>query len=182
MTQPSFVPITEADQVRPARQLKVPGPWTTARPAELTIPSRPIGPGMGTPGPDQGFALQLAQRFVDRLVLAEGESEEDVLVGCALIACRRAALYGRAPCVHDLTAAFSLWGFLVPELPELAEARREAFRGAAHDYDVQRALVDRAPAEALRLSAEELVNQSLDGWRVLLATAAGGQGAVTPVG
>ena len=29
MTQPTFVPIAEADQVRPAMHLDVPGIWTT---------------------------------------------------------------------------------------------------------------------------------------------------------
>jgi len=182
MTQPSFVPIAEADQVRPARSLKVPGSWSATRPAELRVPARPTGPGRGTPGPDQGFALQLAHRFADRLVLSEGESAEDVLLGCALIASKRAGLFGRAPCIHDVTAALSLWGFLMPELPDLADERRAAFRGVAHDYVMQRALVDRIPLETLRLSAEALVLQSLDGWRVLLGITTEGQGAVTPVG
>jgi len=35
MTQPTFVPIAEADQVRPARHLHVPGSWTQSRPAEV---------------------------------------------------------------------------------------------------------------------------------------------------
>ena len=41
MTQPTFVPITEADQVRPARHLHVPEAWTTSRPAELRTPTAP---------------------------------------------------------------------------------------------------------------------------------------------
>ena len=61
MTQPSFVPIAEADQVRPSLRLEVPGGWTTDRPAELQIPIRPAGRSMGTPGSDQGFALRLAR-------------------------------------------------------------------------------------------------------------------------
>ncbi len=182
MTQPSFVPISEADQVRPARQLKVPGPWSAARPAELRIPSRPAGPGMGSPGPDQGFALQLAHRFADRLVLAEGESEEDVLMGSAMVASRRAALFGRAPCVHDLTVTLSLWGFLAPAPSELADARRQAFRGAAHDYTVQRVLVDCVPEAALRLTPDDLEGWAgAGGWRELLAGERG-QRAATPVG
>ena len=181
MTQPSFVPITEADQVRPARRLKVPGPWSPVRPAELRIPSRPSGPRMGTPGPDQGFALHLAHRFGDRLVLTEGESEDDVLLGAALVASRRAALFGRAPCVHDLTVALSLWGFLASAPSELVDARREAFRGAAHDYVAQRALVDCVPEEALRLSPDTVAAWARDGgWRELVA-AERGQRAVDPV-
>ena len=86
MTQPSFVPITEADVVRPARELSVPTSWTANRPADLRIPYRPRGVGHGSPGPDQGFALRLAKRFADRLHLTPGENVEDVEVGVALLA------------------------------------------------------------------------------------------------
>jgi hypothetical protein len=150
MTQPSFVPITGADQVRPALRLHVPGHWTADRPAEARMPSRPSGRSMGTPGPDQGYALGLAHRFADRLRLAEGESAEDVLVGVALVASRRAGMFGRAPCVHDVAAALGLWGFLSDPSPGSVEERRRAFLGAAHDYAVQRALVDGVSEEALR--------------------------------
>ena len=104
MTQPTFVPISEADQVRPARHLHVPGSWTTTRPAELRTPTAPRGRSVGTPGPDAGFALRLARRFAHDLKLAEGETEHDVLVGCALIAARRAALFGRGPSIYDVAA------------------------------------------------------------------------------
>ena len=60
MTQPTFVPITEADQVRPARHLHVPEAWTASRPAELRTPTALQGTQRGTPGPDAGFALRLA--------------------------------------------------------------------------------------------------------------------------
>ena len=50
MTQPTFVPIAEADQVRPARHLHVPGAWTTSRPAELVGPTVRRGRGHGHAG------------------------------------------------------------------------------------------------------------------------------------
>ena len=50
MTQPTFVPIAEADQVRPARHLDVPGIWTADRPAELVGPIMRRGASIGTPG------------------------------------------------------------------------------------------------------------------------------------
>ena len=81
VTQPSFVPIVEADQVRPAYRLRVPSIWTQSRPSELRGTSQPRGLRFGNPGPDQGFALKLARRFEDRLVLAEGESAEDAMAG-----------------------------------------------------------------------------------------------------
>ena len=60
------------------------------------------GAGIGTPGPDSGFALRLAHRFEDELELGEGESAHDVLLGVALVASKRAALFGRAPCIYDV--------------------------------------------------------------------------------
>lgn len=169
MTQPSFVPIAEGDQVRGALRLHVPGPWSPDRPAEIKTPVRRLGRRMGTPGPDQGFALRLARRFEGRLRLSEGESADDVLAGAALLASRRAGLYGRAPSVHDLVAALSMWGYLGDAPAELVAARRSAFRAAAHDYDVQRALVDGVPEPSLRLVPDEVERRVQAGeWRALL--------------
>ena len=168
MTQPSFVPITEADQVRPALRLQVPRPWVAARPAELRFPVSPGGRGRGTPGPDQGYALRLARRFADRVRLGPEESEEDVIVGAALLASRRSALFGRAPTVHDVETALSLWGFLDDHPPaELLEVRRRAFSSAARDYHVQRALVDRVPEAVIRLPASD-VSGRRDDWATLV--------------
>lgn len=166
MTQPSFVPIPQADQVRPARRLHVPGDWRADRPAEQRWPARPGGRSKGQPGPDQGFALRLARRFEDRLHLQAGESVEDALVGCALVAARRAALFGRAPSTPDLRVAFGLWGFLDPSPPAaLVAARRRHFASAAHEYVVQRALADAVPEDLLRAKPDE-VDAQMDatGW------------------
>jgi hypothetical protein len=159
MTQPTFVPIAEADQVRPARHLHVPGPWTTSRPAELTVPSVRLGRGVGTPGPDSGFALRLAHRFEQDLRLGEGESADDVLVGVALVAAKRAALFGRAPCIHDVRHALNLWGFLDDAQAENLASRRASFSSLSHDYVAQRRLVDSVPEETLRLSPEDARGQ-----------------------
>src|ERR1019366_8556402 len=123
MTQPSFVPIVEADQVRRAYQLRVPSIWTQSRASELRGTGQPTGTLLGSPGPDQGFALKLARRFEDRLVLAPGESVEDAIAGCTAVAMRRSARFGRAPVVHDLTFGFTLWGFLGGAPADLVEAR-----------------------------------------------------------
>jgi len=174
MTQPSFVPITEGDQVRGARQLRVPGPWSPDRPAEVRTPVRRRGLRMGTPGPDQGFALKLARRFADRLRLSGDESADDVLTGAALVASRRAGLVGRAPSVHDLTVALSLWGFLDQAPPGLVAARTVAFRAASHDYEVQRALVDGVPKASLRLTPTEIGHRIAAGtWPELVGLTGG---------
>jgi hypothetical protein len=155
MTQPTFVPITDADQVRPARHLHVPAAWVTDRPAELHTPTAHKGPSVGTPGPDAGFALRLAHRYEDELRLGEGETGHDSLVGCALIAARRAALVGRAPCIYDVQVALALWGFLIDAPEALREARRQAFSSVSHDYVAQRALVDAMSDDLLRLTPAE---------------------------
>ncbi len=119
------------------------------------MPSVLRGPSVGTPGPDSGFALRLAKRFEHELKLGTGESEHDVLLGAALVAAKRAALFGRAPCIYDVRFALGLWGFLDDASPELRSARRAAFSSLSHDYVAQRQLVDSIPEETLRLSPEE---------------------------
>lgn len=166
MTQPSFVPVIEADQVRPAYQLQVPAPWTTSRPAEVRSTSQPSGAFLGSPGPDQGFALTLARRFEDRLVLAEGEHAEDAIAGCTAVAMKRAASFGRAPVIHDLTLAFTLWGFLPGAPAALVAARAPRFRAAGHHYQVRREIADLVPAATLRLTPDQ-VAERLDTWREL---------------
>lgn len=170
MTQPSFVPIVEADQVRPALRLETPRRWVGGRPAELLFPVRVGGTSRGSPGPDQGYALRLARRFEGRLRLRDGESAEDVIAGAALLAARRSALMGRAPTVHDVEVAYALWGFTVEELPDaLVEERRQAFSSVAHDYAAQRALVDRVPESTLRMTPEQIAASVAAGdWRPLV--------------
>jgi hypothetical protein len=160
MTQPTFVPIAEADQVRPARHLHVPGAWTTTRPAELVVPAVRRERNVGTPGPDSGFALRLARRFEHDLVLSDGEVEHDVLLGAALVASKRAALYGRAPSIYDVRLALNLWRFLDADAPaDLRIGRRALFSSVSHDYVAQRALVDSVPEDALRLTPEEALGR-----------------------
>lgn len=167
MSQPSFVPIVEADQVRRAYQLHVPNIWTQSRPSELRGTSQPAGAQLGSPGPDQGFALKLARRFEQRLVLAPGESAEDAVAGCTAVAMRRSARFGRAPVVHDLTFGFALWGFLGGAPEDLIEERGPLFRSAAHHYQARRSIADCVPEETLRLTPEAIAER-IGSWRELL--------------
>jgi hypothetical protein len=164
MTQPTFVPIAEVDQVRPARHLHVPRSWTATRPAELKVPNAPRGRTVGTPGPDSGFALRLARRLEHELRLREGETEHDVIVGVALVGAKRAALFGRAPSIYDVRFALDLWGFLDEGAePELVERRRSAFSSVSHDYVAQRALVDSVDEATLRLPQPDAGGQAASG-------------------
>jgi alkanesulfonate monooxygenase SsuD/methylene tetrahydromethanopterin reductase-like flavin-dependent oxidoreductase (luciferase family) len=167
VTQPSFVPVVEADQVRRAYQLQVPSIWTTSRPSELRGTHQPSGTFLGTPGPDQGFALKLARRFEDRLELGAGEQAEDAIWGCTAVAMRRAAAFGRAPVIHDLTLAFTLWGFLGGSPDDLVAAREPLFRAASHHYQVQRTIADCVRDSTLRLTPEQVADRLAE-WPTLL--------------
>ncbi len=183
MTQPSFVPLTRADQVRPAQSLQVPRAWEADRPADQRGFVRVGGRGQGTPGPDQGYALHLVRRFEGRLRLGPDEHEEDVLAGTALLGARRAALFGRAPCIYDLTVALRLFGLLeepgAPAVPDPARGERaQLFRSVAHEYVAQRRLIDAVPEAALRSTPDDVTGRGAEGWWVgAPETAAGG---VTP--
>ncbi|HTT86004.1 MAG TPA: hypothetical protein VMF60_01435 [Acidimicrobiales bacterium] len=168
MTQPSYVPIGEADQVRPAYRLRTPGDWRQNRVAELLAPEQPHGRGMGVQGPDQGYALLLAHRlFEDRLTLTPGITAEDALVGCAGVASARAALFGRAPVAKDLELALVLFGFLGAAPPDLVAWRSPLFQAAALHYEQQRRIVAFVPESTLRLAPDRLRAQPAT-WRHLL--------------
>lgn len=166
MPQPEYVPVRAADEVRPVERLPPPRRWKPDRPGDLAT----AGPGRyrGVPGPDQGYALRLARQFHGLLTLAEGEHEEDAVAGCLGVALKRAALFGRAPVIHDLELAFVLFGYAQDSPADLVEFRRSLFQGAAHDYWDQRAITDLVPEATLHLSAEE-AHDRLGSWRSLIA-------------
>jgi hypothetical protein len=145
----------------------VPSVWTQSRPSELRGTGQPAGARLGSPGPDQGYALKLARGFVDRLVLVAGESPDDAIAGCTAVAMRRSARFGRAPVVHDLTFAFTLWGFFEGAPHDLVAARGPLFRSAAHHYEAQRVIADAVRPDTFRLTPEEVAARLAD-WRELV--------------
>ncbi|MGH9182591.1 MAG: hypothetical protein ACRDZ9_02035 [Acidimicrobiales bacterium] len=167
MAAPEYVPTHLDQQPRRGLPLPPPRPWTATRPADLG-PAQPLGAGLGSPGPDQGYALVLAGRFEERMVVTEGEHVADAMAGCIGVALRRASIFGRAPVVHDLAIAFTAWGFLGDAPDELVALRRPLFQAASHGYWDQRAIVDQVPEETLRLSPAEVSQRFPDGWRALL--------------
>ena len=156
MTQPTFVPIAEADQVRPARHLHVPGPWTTSRPAELIVPDHaPRAPTSGRRGPTRASRSAWRNASSTSSSWARASRSTMCCSASALVASKRAALFGRAPCIYDVRLALDLWGFLDDAPADVRAARRAAFSSISHDYVAQRALVDSVPEETLRLSPDE---------------------------
>jgi hypothetical protein len=110
---PEFVPVDRNQPVRGYRSPpRRPESWRSDRPGEVIGDGQPRGERLGHQGPDQGYMLSLARRFEGKLTLAPGEHERDALAGAVGVALKRASLFGRAPLVHDLTVALTIWGFL----------------------------------------------------------------------
>jgi hypothetical protein len=164
---PEYVPLSLNELPRLKEPIPAPGRWKADRPADLKG-RQPVGRMLGSPGPDQGYALVLARRFEDKLVLAENEHMEDVAAGCLGVATKRSSLFGRAPVVYDLELAFTLWGFLAAPPEYLVEFRRPLFLGARHHYWEQRKITDLVPEETLRLTPAQ-VRERLAEWRGMLA-------------
>lgn len=168
MGAPEHVPAVPGSTVRsyssPPRRA---GSWRADRPGEL--PGRqPAGERLGTPGPDQGYALTLAGRFAGRLQLEEGESEADALAGAAAIGMKRAGLFGRAPVIHDVEAGLAVWGYLDANVdPALVELRRQWFEEVhhPHHYMELRRVVDAVPADLLRQSLDDIEVAYAESWR-----------------
>lgn len=160
MAAPKFAPVSPVDDARSyASPDVVPPSWKPDRPADLTG-FQPEGPRLGYQGPDQGFALKIANGFRDRLQLQPGEHAADAIQGCLGIALRRASIFSRAPVVHDLTIAFTIWGLLDSDPPaELRAARARLFEGVSntlHHYDEARELVDMVPEATLRMTPAQV--------------------------
>ena len=168
MAAPQFVPSSLGEE--PRRGLEIPPAerWVAARPAELGA-AQPVGPQLGRPGPDQGFALRLARQFDTKLVVPAPETAADAVSGCLGVALARASIFGRAPVVHDLDIAFRIWGFLGNAPEALVELRRPLFESVAHQYSAQRAIVDLVPESTLRLAHGEVAARFSKDWRTLLS-------------
>lgn len=166
MTQPLFVPITTADQVRGAY---MPSRSTTVveKPAEVRTPDDHVGPMTGFHGPDQGYALTLAKRMAKRINLAPGEDLHDVEFAAAVVAGRRAAELGRAPTIYDLEVALGLFGYLGDAPADLVAYRSKAFQAIGHNYVAQRELADQIPQASLSLNPADVAVPRSD-WRALV--------------
>ena len=169
MAAPDFIPTNPSQRVRtytspPARA----GAGRGGRPGEIDGP-QPSGRALGTAGPDQGYAFTLVPLFDDRLHLG-GVKRDDAIAGCVAVAMKRAALFGRAPVVHDLTAAFTIFGFLDSDPdPELAHGREDLFAEVQsnHHYSERRHVVDVVKEEVLRSSVSQIELLYFENWKRL---------------
>lgn len=172
MAAPRFSPVPPTDHPRYYESPDhVPDPWSPGRPGEIEG-FQPEGPRLGDPGPDQGFALRIAARLVPKLQLQPGEHVDDVIRGCLGVALRRASIFSRAPVVHDLTIAFTIWGFFDPDPPaELLASRSRMFEGlrlVGHHYMEARAVADLPPEATLRMTPAQVAEAYPADWRTLV--------------
>ncbi|MEZ5225415.1 MAG: hypothetical protein R2710_01745 [Acidimicrobiales bacterium] len=174
MAAPDFVP---TDPIQRVRRYSSPprrgDSWVADRPGDLTTPGMPRGVRLGTTGPDQGYAYKLVRQFDDRLELGKVH-RADAVAGCVGVAMKRSALFGRGPMVHDLTAAFTLFGFLddAPD-PELVAFREAAFAEVSshHHYVERQELIDMVPDAVLRRPHAAIIADYGSGWRKNLPSA-----------
>ena len=133
---------------------------------------QPSGERLGYQGPDQGFAIKIANTFRSKVHVSAGESVDDALRGCLGVGLRRASLFSRAPVVHDLTIAFTVWGYLDPNPPaDLVALRRTMFEGVSHvavHYAEARAIADMVPESTLRMSPQQVAAAYPARWRDLV--------------
>jgi hypothetical protein len=167
---PEHVPTKPNQDVRtygsPPRR---PDSWRADRPADFAEDHRqPVGDLLGSPGPDQGYALRLARLLEPELHLAEGEHAKDALAGIVAIGLKRASVLGRAPVMHDLRVAATLFGYLDPAPdPELVALRRELFEELSHfhHYMELRGLVDMVHPTVLRRTPAQVSDAYRADWR-----------------
>ena len=168
MAAPKFAPVT--DQPYYTSPDVVPAAWEPLRPGDIDG-FQPAGPRLGTQGPDQGFALRIANLLAPGLHLQAGERRDDAVRGCMGIALRRASMYSRAPVVHDVRLAFTIWGFFLADPPaELVARRRQLFEGVGnvnHHYAEGRLIADLVPESTLRLTPDAVAARMPADWRDL---------------
>jgi hypothetical protein len=134
----------------PGVKMPAPRQWFANRPGDIPA-GWPTGKLLGSPGPNVGYALTLANRLRDRFVLAPHEGLEDAIAVVAEIAMRRAAIFGRAPVITDVEFGMEIIGYRGDADPDFVTWRKRAVRGAQHNYYERRALVDAIPVDILRL-------------------------------
>jgi hypothetical protein len=168
MAAPKTAPADARDPRYYSSPAVVPTAWDPDRPG-IVDGLQPVGPRMGSQGPDQGFALTIARRLAPKLRLQGREQLDDAIRGCVGIALRRASLFSRAPVIHDVRLAFTIWGFFDEHPPDDLVARRpQLFEGVGnvnHHYAEGRLIADLVPESTLRLTPEQAARAYPARWR-----------------
>jgi len=172
MSAPKFTSLEPTDAPRYYESPDhVPSSWSPDRPGDING-FQPLGDRLGRPGPDQGFAIKIANSLRPDLHLQPGENIDDIVRGCLGVALKRASLFSRAPVVHDLTIAFTVWGFFDDNPPtDLVSMRTPMFEGlrhVGHHYTESRMIADRVPESTLRLTPAQVTDRFPGEWRGLL--------------
>jgi hypothetical protein len=163
-----YVPTRPEDA--PRRSVAIPPAvgWRAVRPGDLLPAAEPgVGVLFGTPGPDSGYALTLAERFGDRIAVVPPETVHDAEAMAAQVAMRRGGVFGRAPIQPDVELGFALFGWLGDPPPDLVEWRRIAVAGVGHDYARRVSLVEGIPEWVIRHRIDD-IRARLSEWRHLL--------------
>ncbi len=172
MAAPRFSPVPPTAHPRYYESPEhVPTSWMPDRPGDIEG-FQPDGLRLGEPGPDQGFALRIAAQLRPKVQLQPGEHIDDAIRGCLGVALRRASIFSRAPMVHDLTIAFTIWGFYDPNPPAaLVELRGTMFEGlrlVGHHYMEAREVADLPPETTLRMTPAQVADAYPADWRTLV--------------
>ena len=164
-----YVPTRPEDAPRRSIAIPAAAGWRAARPGDI---DPAVGPGckgvlFGTPGPDSGYALTLAERFHDRITAVPPETVHDAETISAQVAMRRGGFFGRAPVAADVELGLTLFGWLGDAPADLVEWRRLAVAGIGHDYPRRIRLVEAIP-ESVLLQRPDQIRERLSDWRHLL--------------
>jgi hypothetical protein len=108
---------------------------------------RAEGTGYGTPAPGEGYALTIAERECAKLTFEHPHDREDVTIGVAVVAAKRASLIGRGPTLGDVHVALDHFGLRTTS--PISRSTTAPFLGLAHSYAAQRRFSDAVPGEIL---------------------------------
>jgi len=171
VSAPKHVPVDVTEPVRlyrsPPRRDRA---WIADRPGDRTGPtvSGPErGARLGSTGPDQGYAFGLVSHLEGELHLGSVK-RDDAVAGCVAVAMKRSALFGRAPVIHDVRAAFTIWGFLDADpAQDMIDARSKLFAEVRshHHYSERRDLVDLVPDAVLRQDPKTIAANYAKDWK-----------------
>jgi hypothetical protein len=164
-----YVPTRPEDAPRRSVPIPPAAGWLAVRPGDI---DPKVGPGrkgvlFGTPGPDSGYALALAEWFHDQITVKPPETVHDAEAMAAHLAMRRGGVFGRAPVRVDVELGFTLFGWLGDAPADLVEWRRLAVAGVEHDYARRIGLVEAVPEWVVRQRPDQ-VRERIAEWRHLL--------------